>query len=245
MAVMRIPVAEDVELHVEVGGTGPNLVLLSGAGHNVRQWDPVIDRLGANFRTIRIDVRGIGESSAGPPEDNTFERYALDVIAVCEHLDIDDSLLWGTAWGARVALVTAATNPARFSRVVLGDLAIDPADPKAQRDGAVAAKAARAAAGIAEVPRIEAATEHLLPKQVPKTIAATTLHRDLMPFVAELPMPTLIATGDHDPNLTSSRRALPALADGELVVIPLAGHAAIRQRPELVVDLVEPFLLGV
>ena len=58
------------------------------------------------------------------------------------------------AWG-RVALVTAATHPAAVERLVLSDLAIDPADVDAQKQGRVDAKAARADAGIAETPRID------------------------------------------------------------------------------------------
>lgn len=240
--IERIPVADGVELHVEHGGDGPDLVLLNGARHNVRQWDRVIERLQARYRTICIDVRGVGRSSAGPPESYRFEQYADDIIAVCDHLGVEGSLLWGTAWGARVALVTAARNPDRFRRVVLGDLAIDPADPAAQRAGAVAAKGARAEASVSEVPRVAEATDHLDPEAMDRALAATRHHRDLMPFIERLTMPTLIATGDHDPNLQSSRRALAGLADGRLIVIPLAGHAALRQRPDLVVDLVTPFL---
>lgn len=242
MTVTRVTVAEGIELHVEVDGGGPALVLLNGANHNVRQWDSVIGRLNHNYRTIRVDVRGVGLSTAGPAEHNTFEQYADDIMIVCDELNCGRSLLWGTAWGARVALVTAARNPERFNRVVLGDLAIDPADPAAQKAGVVAAKAARADAGIEEVARLDEATRHLDPEATARTMAATRLHPDLMPFVQQLTMPTLIATGDHDANLTSSRRALAGLRHGRLVVIPLSGHAALRQRPDVVVDLVAPFL---
>lgn len=242
MTRSRVRVADEIELDVEVGGSGPGLVLLNGANHNIRQWDPVIERLNADHQTIRIDMRGVGRSDAGPGEHNTFEQYADDIMTVCDHVGSDRNLLWGTAWGARVALVTAARNPDRFSRVVLGDLAIDPADPAAQKAGASAAKVARAEAGIDEVERVHAATQHDDPEATARTMAATRLHPDLMPFVERLTMPTLIATGDHDANLESSRRALSGLADGRLVVIPLAGHAALRQRPDLVVDLVAPFL---
>lgn len=243
--VERIAVAVGIELHVEYGGDGPDLILLNGARHTVRQWDRVIDRLNAAHRTIRIDMRGVGQSSPGPIGDNRFEQYADDIIAVCDHLDAERCLLWGTAWGARVALVTAARHPDRFRRVVLGDLAIDPADPEAQKAGALAARAAREQAGVVEVARVPGATDHLDPDAMVATMAATGLHRDLLPFVERLTMPTLVVTGDHDPNLRSSRRAVAALADGRLIVVPLSGHAALRQRPELVVELVAPFLAGV
>ena len=39
-------------------------------------------------------------------------------------------------------------------------------------------------------------------------MAATARHPDLMPFVTQLTIPVLVVTGEHDPNLVSSRRAL-------------------------------------
>jgi pimeloyl-ACP methyl ester carboxylesterase len=57
-------------------------------------------------------------------------------------------------------------------------------------------------------------------------------------------VPTLIATGDHDPNLISSRRALVALADARLEVLPLTAHGSVMQRPELVAETVLGFLDG-
>ena len=65
-----------------------------------------------------------------------------------------------------------------------------------------------------------------------------------MPFVERIAAPTLIATGDHDPNLVSSRRALGGLTDGRLEVLPLTEHGSVLHRPAVVLEAVLPFLRG-
>ena len=56
---------------------------------------------------------------------------------------------------------------------------------------------------------------------------------DLPAAVARLGMPVLVATGDHDPNLASSRRIVAAAPDASLVVMKNVGHGSVLQRPDL------------
>lgn len=231
-----------IELHVEVDGSGPALLLVNGARCNVAQWEPVMGELVARFTVIRHDVRGTGRSAPGPVATNTFERYAEDLLGVARAEGFQEFSLWGMAWGARVALVAAALHPDAVERLVLSDLGIDPADGDAQKAGVTAAKAARAEAGIPEVNRPAAAFDHVDPEAAARTLAATHLHPDLFPFVERVVAPTLIATGEFDPNLASSRRALAGLRDGRLVELPLTEHGSVLRRPRTVLDAVLPFL---
>jgi pimeloyl-ACP methyl ester carboxylesterase len=235
---------DGVELHVEVEGSGPALVLVNGAFCTMRQWDGVVDHLAESFRIIHHDVRGTGRSGPGPGDGYTFERYADDIAAILDQLGESRAHLWGMAWGARVALVAAAHHPSRFDRLLLSDLGIDPAAPEAQKVGPLAAKESRAAAGIAEVARPDGWNTHDDPEEAVKALAATRLHRDLMPFVESVEVPALIATGDHDPNLVSRRRALAGFADARLEVLPHTGHGSVMQRPDLIAPLALEFLRG-
>jgi pimeloyl-ACP methyl ester carboxylesterase len=233
-----------VALRVEVDGSGPALALVNGAFCNLHQWDGILDDLTPHFTVIRHDVRGTGRSPAGPVEENTFEHYADDLVAIVRAAGFDHFSLWGMAWGARVALVTAVRFPQAVDRLVLSDLGIDPADTDAQRAGVAAATAARAEAGIAEVERPEGVFDHDDRDAAARALAATHLHPDLFPFVERVVAPTLIATGEFDPNLASSRRALGGLADGRLVELPLTEHGSVLRRPRTVLDAVLPFLTG-
>jgi len=229
-------------LQVEEHGAGPTVFLVNGAFCSLRQWDHVVRDLADSFRVIRHDVRGSGCSRGGPAETNTFEQYAADIVTIGEHLETGPGALWGMAWGARVALVAAARHPGRFSRLVLSDLGIDPADVDAQKAGARRAAEARAREGIAEVERPAGWRDHEDFDAARRAMAATFAHPDLMPFVAKVKMPVLVATGEHDSNLVSSRRALAGFEDGRLEVLAHTGHGSVLQRPDLVARTVMPFL---
>jgi pimeloyl-ACP methyl ester carboxylesterase len=241
MTTLRVAV-DDVELNVEVDGEGPALVLVNGAACTTRQWDGVIERLAAEHTVVRHDVRGTGSSSPGSQGGYTFEQYARDIVAIADHLGLERFDLWGMAWGARVALVTAAQHPDRVRRLVLTDFSIDPADLDAQKRGGAEAKAARAAAGILDPPIPAGVRDHLDPEAMQAAMAATLLHSDLLPFVELVTAPTLIATGDHDPNLVSSRRAVASFATARLVELELTGHGSVLFRPDLVTETVLAFL---
>lgn len=110
---------------------------------------------------------------------------------------------------------------------MLSDLGITPADVDAQKAGRVAAKAARASAGIEEVAPPAGTSDHLDRDAALAALNATRLHKDLMPFVERIEAPTLIATGEFDPNLESSRRSLTGLRNGRLEVLPLTATTGV------------------
>lgn len=245
--MQRIATDDGVELHVALDGDPelPALVLVNGAFCAIPVWNNAIDALAQSFLVVRHDVRGTGASEPGTDDAYTFERYSADIIEVCRHLSIDRAHVWGMAWGARVALVFAALYPDRVDRLVLSDFAIDPADPEAQKAGMRAAAEARTEAGLEEAPKPAGWNDHRDPGEAGKAIAATHAHPDLMPFVIRVRSPTLVLTGEHDPNLVSSRRALGGFTDARLVEVPLSGHGLIRQRPDEVIANVIPFLGGI
>jgi pimeloyl-ACP methyl ester carboxylesterase len=248
---VRLSVGQEPQLELAVAVDEPDraghpvptpLVVVNGAFCSLRMWDGVVGVLAANRTVIRHDVRGTGRSDSGPSDQNRFEVYADDIASLCRQLGVERAVVWGMAWGARLALVTAARHPDLVERLVLTDLGIDPADPVAQRDGYVAARRARAAVGIAEVERPEGWRQHDDEAAATASLAATLLHPDLGPFVEQVSCPTLIATGDHDPNLRSSRRALDLLGDGMLVELEHTGHGSVLNRPDQVLAAVVPFI---
>jgi len=243
MTQHQIETDDGARLHVEEDGSGPPVFLVNGAFCTLRQWDHVAAELARSHRVIRHDVRGSGRSGGGPDEGYCFEQYADDIALIGDRLGAGPGAIWGMAWGARVALVAAVRHVERFGRLVLSDLGIDPADVEAQKAGAKAAAEAREHEGITAIPRPEGWREHEDFGAAKKAMAATFQHPDLMPFVTRVKIPVLIATGEHDPNLVSSRRALAALADGRLEVLAHTGHGSVLQRPDLVAATVAPFLV--
>ncbi|MGM0583191.1 MAG: alpha/beta fold hydrolase [Pseudomonadota bacterium] len=90
-----------VELHYEIGGTGPDLVLISGLGQNALAWAGVVNDLRQRYRTLVFDNRGTGRSEV-PPGPYTIDAMADDAAALIEHLGLAPAAVVGWSLGGSV-----------------------------------------------------------------------------------------------------------------------------------------------
>lgn len=112
-------------------GTGPPLVLLNGYAATADDWDPnFVAALGERFTVLCPDHRGVGDSELGdgPP---TIAAMAADVLALLDHLDLEDAVIAGWSMGGFVAQELARAAPPRVAALAL--LATDPGGPRAER----------------------------------------------------------------------------------------------------------------
>lgn len=233
----RVVEVEGVRLRVLVDGPeeAEPVLLFNGAGTNALMWTPVMHRLAQRFRVIRHDYRGTGRSTAGASEDATFDRYAHDAAAILDALGVSASIVWGLAFGSRVALTFAAVHQERVSIAALFDASVLPPDREAQRKGARVARERRAAAGIEELQPDHDWRAHDDPAAAAHAFRnAVKGQPTLEHLLRDVTCPTLVATGEHDANLSSSREMARDLADAELVVLDLVSHGSVWQRPDLV-----------
>jgi pimeloyl-ACP methyl ester carboxylesterase len=106
-------------LRFEGAGRGaPPLVLLHGLVDTLEIWSRIAEPLAARRRTIRVDQRGHGESSA-PPGPYTREDLAADVVALLDDRGVSRGVLVGHSMGGIVAMTTALAYPARVAGLVL------------------------------------------------------------------------------------------------------------------------------
>ncbi|MDW5592932.1 alpha/beta hydrolase [Conexibacter stalactiti] len=103
-------------------GSGPRpLVLLPGLLFSQRMQEPLADALAARGnRVITLDPLGHGDSDR--PRD--MWRYSMttfggQVVALLDHLGIDQAVVGGASLGANVALEVAAAAPERLRGMVL------------------------------------------------------------------------------------------------------------------------------
>ena len=229
---------DDATLHVEADGPqeAPAVLLWHGANCTLRSWDLIVARLADRYRLIRFDVRGHGESAPARDPDTgyTFERYADDANGLLDHFGVRRCHVWGFAWGARGALAYAAFHPGRVASAALYDASITQPDVKAQREGTREAVRRQRAAGIRFQPP-EGWNVHADPDAAQASLAAMRRF-DLPAAVDRLTMPVLVATGDLDPNLASSRDLVARAPDARLVVLADVGHGSVLQRPDLSVE---------
>ena len=84
---MPMTTANGIDLHYELDGDGPDtIVLINGLADDLETWVlQMEDFLGAGYRVLRIDNRGVGKSSA-PPGPYTSRMLADDAKAVVDEL---------------------------------------------------------------------------------------------------------------------------------------------------------------
>ena len=105
------------DLHIEVNGQGPDLVLLHGWGLNLRVWDGLVEELRAHYRMIAVDLPGHGRSAWSSGRTTPAEQAWLlhtNLASVSNHYS-----LLGWSLGAQIALDLTAAMPGRIDRLVL------------------------------------------------------------------------------------------------------------------------------
>lgn len=228
--------ADGATLYVEVDGpeSNPALLLWPPGGCTLRVWDHLVGRLTSRFQTVRIDIRGLGRSSAAadPDAQYTFEQYARDACVVLDDLGRQRCHVWSQSWGSRPAIAFCATYPERVISAALYAANVDLPDVQAQRQGTRRAAELRREAGIESQPTPAGINDHQHPDEVGKAMAALRKY-DLASVVDQLTMPVLIGTGSHDPNLVSSRVIAETAPDARLAVLDAVGHNGILEHPEL------------
>ena len=152
----------------------------------------------------------------------------------------------GSSWNRIVSRLVAivgvpsgdgisALHPDRVLTAALYAANVDMPDVKAQRSGSKLAAGRRRADGITTMPLPDGFQVHLSPDAVPLAMQAMRKFT-LADVVKDLTMPVLIGTGEHDPNLTSSRAIAASAKHIELVVLDRVGHNGILEYPELALD---------
>lgn len=116
--IRKIPVDDDTEIHVEITGDGPDLLLVAGLGGRGAFWNKQIQDFAAHFRVITFDHRGCGEST---PDRVVYgaEHMAKDVLALLDAMDIESTLFVGHSTGGAIGQHIALDNPDRLKKLVL------------------------------------------------------------------------------------------------------------------------------
>jgi 3-oxoadipate enol-lactonase len=101
---MTIAAVNGVELNYELDGEGDEtIVLVNGLADDLETWVFQLDDLvGAGYRVLRFDNRGVGRSSA-PPGPYTTELFARDTKALVDSLGLEDFHLVGVSMGGMIA----------------------------------------------------------------------------------------------------------------------------------------------
>lgn len=247
---------DGARLHYRDEGAGRPVLLLHGCWMSGRFFDPLAERLVRGFRVVRPDFRAHGASQP-VLHGHTVTRYAADVAALVERLDLTDAIVVGWSMGAFVEweLALSATGARFAAGVVVDQPASDfrtPDWPLAFADLDTLAALSRdvqedwpgVVAGL--VPQLfatvpgerELAWMRAELERIPPAIAASILVdqtlRDYRPRLAEIALPTLVCFGADEQIMPVAlgRHLAEALPHGRLEVFDASGHCPFAEEPD-------------
>ncbi len=109
----------------DLGGTGPDLLLVHATGFCAGAWLPLAERLDG-FRLAALDVRGHGRSGGGESMD--WLATGEDVLAAVDRLDLGRPFGVGHSMGGASLLLAELARPGTFSALWLFEPIVFPPD---------------------------------------------------------------------------------------------------------------------
>src|SRR5947209_1370438 len=112
----------------DTGGDGPVVVLSHGLLMNRMMFDAQVAALRDRYRVVTWDERGHGE----PEHEGTWTYWdsARDVLALLDHLGVEQAVLGGMSQGGFLSLRAALLAPQRVRALVLIDTQSGVEDPE-------------------------------------------------------------------------------------------------------------------
>ncbi|MGW0250509.1 alpha/beta fold hydrolase [Nocardia goodfellowii] len=246
------------------GGTGFPILLLHGGRLTARTWDFVCLGLRGVARLVALDLRGHGDSDWSG--DYRIETMAADVVAAADYLGFDRVGLVGMSLGGVVAAHVADRWPDRVERLALIDVAPG-ADFESTRRmrafitglGPVRELETAVRAAMRVNPRADRATVtyrmstlfRLAPHGdwVPKADPSPPDFPAILTAIDQLParlarVPVLLVRGARSRTLpqAAAEQLIERIPDGQLVVVPDAGHNVQEGNPAALITALRAIL---
>ena len=254
----------DIETRYTIEGEGPWLAMSHSLACNVSMWDEQAKLLSRDYKVLRYDTRGHGESSA-PPGPYTLEQLADDAKALFDALGIKRTHWIGLSMGGMIGETFALRYPGFFRSMVLADTT-SRRPPNAEQMWGERVKAAREKG-------MEAVREGTLARwftepfrkarpdvmdRIGRDILATPVEGfagccdaiarvDVLDRLKEIDCPALVIVGEHDHGTPPemARAIHENLRGSELVIIPSAAHLSNIEQAQMFNEAVSSFLAKV
>jgi pimeloyl-ACP methyl ester carboxylesterase len=209
---------------------------LIGSGSLLASQELTLGLAAAGYRVILPDLRGHGDSG-GPHDPACYPPDVLidDVLALIDHLGLDDYDLGGYSLGGKLVLRLLARG-ARPAHAVVGGQGLDALDAESDRtDGH-----RRVLAAVADGSPLPAGSpEEAFAGWIRQSkVDARAVRLVLDTFVAtpadvlrSVPTPTLVVVGDRDTRGTSAGTLAGLLPHGQLAFVP-GDHLTAASAPE-------------
>lgn len=246
-----IALCGDIEIGYEDAGSGLPVVFLHGFPHDRSLWAPQIGALVDRCRCIAPDLRGFGETSVEGPY--SMARYADDVVALLDMLQIERAVIAGLSMGGYIAFEFWRRHRSRVRGLILADTraGTDTAEGRAKREAMIARVREEGVEALVDAqltgmlgkttrekhPVLVESVKRMLTRApaegVIGALEAMCSREDSTAMLAGIDVPTLIVVGEEDVITTPSEaRAMhDAIRGSRLEILPGAGHLSNLERP--------------
>ena len=243
---------DGVNIHYEVHGSGPPLLLTHGYSSTSAMWQGQIEALSKQHKLILWDMRGHGQSDY--PDDAAAYSEALtvgDMAALLDKAGAGSAIVGGLSLGGYMSLAFYRAHPERVRALLIIDTgpgfkkdeARDAWNKRAhetgdrfEREGLEVLKSAS---------RERSSVVHRDALGLARAARGMLTQRDaaVIETLPHIKVPSLVVVGaDDTPFLAASDYMAAKIPGAQKVVIPAAGHAANIDQPQAFIDAVLPFL---
>ncbi|HYC65575.1 MAG TPA: alpha/beta hydrolase [Reyranellaceae bacterium] len=267
------PAKDGTRLYYEEAGSGLPLIFIHEFAGDYRSWEPQMRFFARYFRCVAFNARGFPPSDI--PEDGAKYSQDIardDIVAVLDHLKIDQAHVCGLSMGGFAALHVGITYPRRCRSLVIGGCGYG-AEPDQKEKFAAECEAAASSfeSGWEQASRKYALGPTRVQYQAkdPRgwqefsdqltgssarghalTMRGVQMKRpslwELREDMKKITLPTLIITGDEDdPCLEPGLLMKRHISTSGLVVLPFSGHTINIEEPDAFNREVLTFLLRV
>lgn len=254
--------ANGISMNYQIKGKGSNLVLIHGAGDNLKMWYNQVPVFARSFRVITYDVRGSGKTES-PEGKYSVSLLAQDAYELMKAIGVKEAYFVGYSMGGRIAAQLALNYPKLVKALVLASSSPDltPPPPEAlgrRREmlelldkGDMKAFVELMARDVFS-PGFESShptefEEYMKVKLQNKPDGIARIMRmgqpRSSPDLSKIKCPVLLLVGENDwiMGLAQGKEAHEAIRGSKLVVLP-AGHAAPIESPDKFNSAVVEFL---
>lgn len=125
------------------GAAGPSLVLFHELGGSMEHWDDVVLALKKDFRILRYDLRGAGQSETPPAPYSVDNGHLVDLLDLLQVTGLQPPYHFASvASGAVVPVAFALQSPMQVGSITLLAPALGISDPKRKHSSIERAKIA-------------------------------------------------------------------------------------------------------
>jgi len=234
----------DTKIYYEEYGAGTPLFLIHGGGGSMRHYAKAIPGLSKHFKIIAVDSPGHGRSEQ--PDTLSYQLIADYISEIIDKMALDSVYVMGCSDGGIVGLILAHDRPDKVKKFVCDGALTDKEDYKP---------------GTLE--RLESVSPETRSESWVKNYKSLSPQPDrwkefviqfkkmwlTFPYVPDstlrrIKVPTLIMLGDRDSfiPIEVGLKMHRAIAGSEFCVVPGAGHCVVTTDPNLMNDIVIPYL---